>query len=212
MKKHFFYIVSIVCLLAFNCILFFYSKYLTKEMLIAKSEVKDGYTEELLQTIYGYLSIDGRDLNENIIIKSLVNKLQGIDETCQLKDVLKENNIICFFPLISCHTCLEKQLIKLDNMRRMGYKKHIIVLTDHISDDTSYFIYKNNIKLDFFELENGNIGFSLPNYSILLMETLKNHVKTSFILTQETEKYDDCFYSVVNLIDEVKNPDIKIEY
>ena len=119
---------------------------------------------------------------------------QGIDDkTSYLKDILSDDNIICYYPFMVCHTCLEKQLIKLDNLRRLGKKQNIIVLTDFVTDDIPLFFYKNNIRLQLYTLKN-KLDISLPEETIVLFRADKNRIKSSFVVNTQTEEYDHYFY------------------
>lgn len=198
-RYHFFYGVTISCLLLFNVILFFYSRFLQATVSsVVTTETNDGYMNDVVQQISHYLKLDGKILNDTLSLVSLEDKIQDLtDRKYYLKEVLKEEAIICYYPLSACRSCLEKQLIKLDNVRRLNKQRHIVVLTDLITDDIPLFLYKNNIRIELYEVKGKNIGIPLPKLDILLFTTIKNRIKNSFLLNIVTEKYDHFFYEEI---------------
>lgn len=198
-RYHFFYGVAISSLLLFNVILFFYSRSLQATVSsVVTTGTDDGYIDDVVQQISHYLKLDGKILNDTLSLVSLEDKMQDrTDRKYYLKDALKEEAIVCYYPLSACRSCLEKQLIKLDDLRRLNKQRHIVVLTDLITDDVPLFFYKNNIRVELYEVKGKNIGIPLPELDILLFTTHGNRIRNSFLLNTVTEKYDHFFYEEI---------------
>ena len=119
-------------------------------------------------------------------------------KTLNLSEVLHGEKLVFYYSLGACNSCVSEQFVMLDKLRKKIGDNRIVLLTTHLQKDVLLFLDSNKIDIDFYFIENDDIGLSsYDGVSALLLLTSNQFVTTSFVIDIDTKKYSNLFYDFV---------------
>lgn len=200
MNRSVFLWITIVILFASNMFLLYLNSE-TKRTMALHGDVN--YMYGILDNSYKHMQVDGSEIADSTVFYIPKKKIyKDLKVPSKLKDVLKGEKIIFYFPSTLCSTCITEQFYALNKLSKSILSNDdIIFLTDFVSDATMEYLFTNNINIKIYETRGVNIGLPFDtDYDLSLamfLITNDEHVKTSFIISSETLEYVNFFYKMI---------------
>ena len=205
MKTTTFQWIIIFILFFFNVLLLkFNSKTTTKEeKILYQEQINNKYDNSIKQLLL-YPHYDNTEIRD-VPIKRIDYQSSSIitgnhieQKTINLSEVLQGYKLVFYYTLGACNSCVSEQFVMLDKLRKKVGKNRIVLLTNYLQKDFILFLNSNKIDIDFYIVENDDVGLpSVNGISALLLLTSDQFVTTSFVLDIETKNYSNLFYDFV---------------
>lgn len=179
MKNKFIYLIICIAIFLFIYVLFQYRKINTLEYDNSRMVINTDNTKRVFKTIIN--SFDNFILYDNQRIKD-VKLIDGDGNSIMLSDIVEEEKMIIFLPIINCHTCSAKEIDVLKKIIKPTVRERICILAR----------FRNKRELKIFEKSTGLKTFDLlPESKLFLKQTL-NDRPVLFILSPYL--YGHCFF------------------
>lgn len=169
-------------------------KQLEQEFSIQSRDIK-----KQIESIYYYLDIDGRKINDFDLTYYNINDISGNikkGEVLRFKEILDSKKCIFRFFQSSCTSCIIQQLDKLNAISKKTGIEKIILLTDYLNKDIHWYLIEKQIDLSVYETKNADIGIEFDKHEIpfifICNEDLK--IELPFVLNYNLLEYSDFFY------------------
>lgn len=198
----FLWIIIAVLLLLNGLLLFFFDgKTNTGESkILIQEQVSNNYNHIIkrLMLYMHYDNIEIRDIAVKKIDYKNFSSISGNDieeKTVNLSEVLQGENLVFYYTIGACNSCVSEQFILLDKLRKKTGNNRILLFSDYPQRDVLLFLNANKIDLDFYLV--GNDAIELPavdGVSALLLLTSGQIVTTSYVLDIDTKIYANLFY------------------
>lgn len=199
MNKNVFLWITILMLLISNMLLLYFNSEI-KQTIGVNSD--SNYISGILESSYKHMQIDGSEFVDSVVYHlPKMRKYRDNKMIYNLCDLLKEEKLVFYFPSTFCASCVSNQLYRLNKLSKEIGNDNIVFLTDYASDSVMDYILSNNINVKIYETNGVDIGlpFIVENdLSIgIFMLVVNQKVKTSFVLSAETNDYVEFFYQML---------------
>lgn len=200
MNRSVFLWITIVILFASNMFLLYLNSE-TKRTAALHGDAN--YMYGVLDNSYKHMQVDGSEIADSTVFYIPKKKIyKDLKVPFKLKDILKGEKVIFYFPSTLCSTCVTEQFYTLNKLSKSVLENDdIIILTDFVSEATMEYLFTNNINIKIYETRGVNIGLPFEtDYDLSLavfLITNNERVKTSFIISAETLEYVNFFYKMI---------------
>jgi hypothetical protein len=163
--------------------------------------------EDLVKTILNYEKIDGK-VFKNIKLsvrnpnEDLTQHKNDFKET-SLSKLLDDKKIVFRFFQTSCSECVTEQLGCLGVLAKKVGNNKIVMLTDKLSDEMSFFLLSHKLNFNIYETSNQDTGidFDKKNTPYLFIIDKARNIHSVIILSPQSKIYSNSFYD--NLVDKI---------